>query len=141
MNEITPSTQITLGGGFVDVGVCTTENEFGVILRPRENHIPVGDDGELADENYTAIEGDVVIWFRTLAGLEVLQRAIEEAKSKISVNAQSEKPCGCIERYARGTGIWHVPNCMCERRAAAEEWCKEMNNPSVIGLSEQEKSE
>lgn len=64
--------QITMGRGLVDVTRIEHQGRSGILFRPRAQHIPVGDEGELPAGEYWPIAGDVVIWIETPAGASVI---------------------------------------------------------------------
>lgn len=66
--------QITMGRGLVDVSRIDHEGRAGILFRPRERHIPVGDEGELKPGEYWPVEGDVVIWIENEGGAQVIQK-------------------------------------------------------------------
>lgn len=66
--------QITMGRGLVDVSRIWHEGRAGILFRPRENHIPIGDEGELSAGEYWPVEGDVVIWIENGGGAQVVKK-------------------------------------------------------------------
>lgn len=56
-------TEIILGNGMVDVGPIAYNGKIGLLLRNRSTYIPVGQPGEINDQEYWPKTGDVVIWF------------------------------------------------------------------------------
>lgn len=66
--------QITMGRGLVDVSRIEHEGRAGILFRPREKHIPIGDEGELQAGEYWPVEGDVVIWVENEGGAKVIQK-------------------------------------------------------------------
>ncbi len=68
------ATQITMGRGLVDVTRIEHEGRAGILFRPRQSHIPVGEPGELSPGEYWPVEGDVVIWIENEAGASVIQK-------------------------------------------------------------------
>ncbi|WP_210203041.1 hypothetical protein [Pseudaminobacter soli (ex Li et al. 2025)] len=64
--------EISMGHGLVDVGPITWQGRSGILLRPRDKHIPVGSPGELQDQSYWPVSGDVVIWIDWPEGAEII---------------------------------------------------------------------
>jgi hypothetical protein len=64
--------QITMGRGLVDVTRIEHEGHVGILFRPRAEHIPVGEDGELKAGEYWPVDGDVVIWIENEGGAKVV---------------------------------------------------------------------
>lgn len=69
--------QITMGRGLVDVTTITHEGRSGILFRPRDQHIPVGDPGELQGGEYWPVEGDVVIWIENEGGAAVIDKHLQ----------------------------------------------------------------
>jgi hypothetical protein len=55
-------THVTVGLGLCDIGPIKAEGRTGVLVRPRGEHIPFGEPGELQNTEYWPRKGDVVIW-------------------------------------------------------------------------------
>jgi hypothetical protein len=56
------ATQIRLGEGLTDITRIDHEGKTGVLFRPRAQHIPNGEPGELPAGEYWPVPGDVVLW-------------------------------------------------------------------------------
>lgn len=65
--------QITMGLGLVDVTRIEHEGRAGILFRPRDQHIPIGDEGKLQPGKYWPASGDVVIWIENEGGAEVIR--------------------------------------------------------------------
>jgi hypothetical protein len=66
--------QITMGRGLVDVSRIEHEGRAGILFRPRDHHIPIGDEGDLPPGDYWPVDGDVIIWIENEAGAQVVQK-------------------------------------------------------------------
>lgn len=67
------ATQITMCRGLVDVSRIEHEGSAGILFRPRADHIPVGEEGELQAGEYWPVKGDVVIWIENEGGARVIE--------------------------------------------------------------------
>ncbi|WP_079212978.1 hypothetical protein [Brucella pituitosa] len=68
------ATEITMGLGLVDVTTISHDGKSGILFRPRPEHIPVGEDGELHGGEYWPVKGDVVIWIENASGASVIEK-------------------------------------------------------------------
>lgn len=76
------ATQITMGRGLVDVTRIEHEGRSGILFRPRSEHIPIGDEGELQPGKYWPVASDVVIWIENEAGAQVVQKYLSTFLAK-----------------------------------------------------------
>lgn len=63
--------QIEMGHGLVDVGQIHWQGRKGIVLHPRENFIPIGEEGDLKGD-YWPVTSDVVIWIDSPGGADTI---------------------------------------------------------------------
>lgn len=81
--------QITMGRGLVDVTMITHEGRSGILFRPRDHHIPVGEPGEIQAGEYWPVEGDVVIWIENEGGAEVVAKGLASVRAALAATEDS----------------------------------------------------
>lgn len=72
------ATQIEMGHGKVDVSRIDHEGRSGILFRPRNSFIPVGQEGELPAGEYWPVSGDVVIWIANESGAHVIEKYLAD---------------------------------------------------------------
>ncbi|NTG85814.1 hypothetical protein G6L15_06580 [Agrobacterium rhizogenes] len=66
--------EIVMGRGLIDVTSISYDGRSGILFRPRSEHIPVGDEGQLQEGEYWPVAGDVVIWIENDGGAQVIEK-------------------------------------------------------------------
>lgn len=85
------ATHITLGAGICDIGPINYGDKTAVLIRPRANHVPFGQQGELQNTEYVPVKGDVVIWSKgegsSVLIKELLANGVSQPPDKASIIA------------------------------------------------------
>lgn len=96
--------QIEMGHGLVDVGQIHWQGRSGVLFAPRDQHVPIGEDGTVKGD-YWPKPSDVVIWVDDPRGADVV---ISNFATLASAVPAAFAPHGHLARYLKGknTACW-----------------------------------
>lgn len=99
--------QITMGRGLVDVSRIEHEGRAGILFRPRDDHIPVGEEGELQPGEYWPVKGDVVIWIENEGGARVIETYLSAfLPYQPDSTALVERLTKALEPFAKEAGCY-----------------------------------
>lgn len=92
MDEATQAPrEIAMGHGLVDVCVCNHEGRYGLVLKPRAEYAPIGQETAPARSVVTLDGGCVVVWFDGPEFAGTIIEAIQEAAA-LRAAAKEGKP-------------------------------------------------
>ena len=101
------ATEITMGLGLVDVTTISHDGKSGILFRPRPEHIPVGEDGELQGGEYWPVKGDVVIWIENASGASVIEKYLSAWNTRPAAPVEGLETI-CIAHSWDGHGYQYI---------------------------------
>jgi hypothetical protein len=81
--------EIAMGHGLVDVCVCNHEGRYGLVLKPRAEYAPIGQETAPARSVVTLDGGCVVVWFDGPEFARTIIEAIQEAAAIRAATGQN----------------------------------------------------